>query len=339
MHVEWVFRGCNGSQKNEIQAYWDQKLPRLERLLAKFPDQLRDMQITLRHLPRIGRFENRAVVHLPTNTLVVEEAGESWTEALDTVTDTLVRRIKSHKEKLRGDWTYRRRRRRREEFDAAGPLLVQDRKMHRQEEFFALLRPLLKRLGHHARRELRLLELDGKVPMGAWTPRDVVDELLVRAWERFESQSSRITLEVWLMGLAQEILDEIAAGTFALSLETPLPQPEFGAEREEEEHDDFFTEHELPTLADTLPDRDSTTIWDMLDRDEQREALERALAQLAPLERQAFVQHELDGFDLDEIAVIQDRPKNAVVADIESAKAKLRATVGTSGQVASTYEK
>ncbi|MBN2130034.1 MAG: ribosome-associated translation inhibitor RaiA, partial [Sedimentisphaerales bacterium] len=143
MQVHWAFRACSDYLKPHMRDYWEEKLPRLERLLKRFPDPLREMWLTVNTLPHPERFETKAVVHLPTSTLVAEEVAESWEESFDKVADELSRQIKRHKEKLRGDWVYRRKRRRREDLSAVGAHLASDGSTSSREKFFELLRPLM----------------------------------------------------------------------------------------------------------------------------------------------------------------------------------------------------
>jgi DNA-directed RNA polymerase specialized sigma24 family protein/ribosome-associated translation inhibitor RaiA len=311
-----------------MRAYWEKELPRFERLLQHFPDQLKDMWITVRRVRRPERFETKVVVQLPTQTLAVEKDAESWMESFDKAADTLGLRIKRHKEKLRGEWALRRRRRRGEELSTAGPQLARDRKQDRRQEFFALLGPWLGQLKHQVRRELRLLELEGEIRRNEWTAEDIVDEVLVRAWEKFASQHDHATLDVWIMTILHEIFDEIVSRGYQVSLNTPLSRP--AEPLEEDSYSSFFLDHELATLADVLPDGEDTATWDTFEREEQRRRLEHTLAKLDPRGRQAFVQHVTEGFDPAEIALMQDREEEEVVADIEAGHAALRREVNSS---------
>jgi RNA polymerase sigma factor (sigma-70 family) len=326
MKVHWNFHRCNNGLKSEMRTYWRKELPRFERLLQDFPDQLKEMWLTVRRVARPDRFETKVVVQLPTQTLVVEKRGESWMESFDKAADKLVLRIKRHKDKLRGEWAMRRRRRRREELTSVGPQLSRDRKQDRRHDFFALLGPSMERLKHQVRRELRLLELEGTIRQNEWTAEDIVDEVVVRAWERFGSQPDPATLDVWMLTILQEIFDEVISHGFEVSLETPLPRPT--VQPEEDTYNAFFSDHELATLADVLPEDGNTVSWDSFEREEQARRLEQTLAKLDPRRRQAFVQHALEGYDSAEIARMQGREEREVAADIDAARATLRQEIG-----------
>jgi RNA polymerase sigma factor (sigma-70 family) len=322
MQVHWTFHDCGNQLKAEMRADWEKELPRFERLLQHFPDELQEMWVTARRLRRPERFETKVVVQLPTQTLVVEQTAESWMESFDKAADKLGLKIKRHKEKLRKEWAVRRRRQRREALSTAGPQLAHDRKQDRSREFFKMLGPWLEKLKHQVRRELRLLELEEQIGRNDWTAEGIVDEVLVRAWDRFSTQPDHATLDVWIMTILHEILDEVVSRGYQVSLDTPISWP--ADPSEEDSYSSFFLDHELATLADVLPDGEDTTIWDDLDREEQCRRLEQTLSKLDPRSRQAFVHHMMEGFDPAEVAAMQDREESEVAADIEAGRAALR---------------
>jgi len=121
MKTHWTFRGCDDQMKSESLAYWAKKAPRLERVLERFPDELRDLDMHLHRHPSLERYEGRLILHLPTGTLVAEDANSDVRPVLDQLADFLVASIKRHKERLRRDWLNRRRNRRRQGLDTIVP--------------------------------------------------------------------------------------------------------------------------------------------------------------------------------------------------------------------------
>lgn len=111
MKTRWTFHGCDDQSKAEVQAYWAKKAPRLERMLGRFPDERRELNLYLHWHPSLQRYEGRLILHLPTGVLVAEESEAGVRPLLDQLADFLVASVKRHKEKLRRDWSYRRRNR------------------------------------------------------------------------------------------------------------------------------------------------------------------------------------------------------------------------------------
>jgi hypothetical protein len=57
MSDHMVFQDCPDWQKEAIKSYWRQKVPRIERLLTRFPEDQRELRLTVTHKPK--RFDLR----------------------------------------------------------------------------------------------------------------------------------------------------------------------------------------------------------------------------------------------------------------------------------------
>jgi DNA-directed RNA polymerase specialized sigma24 family protein len=99
-----------------------------------------------------------------------------------------------------------------------------------------------------------------------------------------------------------------------------------------EEEQEWWVEDTAPTaLEDLLPGSERTEVWERLEAEEQRSRLSALMATLPKQQRQALVLHQLEGFDLAEIAMVQDRPEKAMAADLEAARRGLRARLAEAG--------
>jgi ribosome-associated translation inhibitor RaiA len=204
MSSHLVFNGCSDTVKAGLETYWAKKLPRLQKLLVPYRTDLQEIRLTVychQQNPQRSWYEARAAIHLPTGTLAAEADDEDPQVVLDRVTDTLATEIKRHKERVRKDYIFKRKSRQRADLNAAGPLFQGSAEAGRREDFFRLLRFLR----NHARHELKILELEGTLHRGEVTVDDLLDEVLVRAWERFKDRPRHLTLDVWLTGVLHEI--------------------------------------------------------------------------------------------------------------------------------------
>jgi ribosome-associated translation inhibitor RaiA len=93
-----------------LRDYWAKKEARLERLLGRFPEALRDLAIGVSRQTSPDRLAVRAALHLPTRTLVAEVMEREPNAALDKLCDVLAAEIKRHRDQLRRDWEYGRKR-------------------------------------------------------------------------------------------------------------------------------------------------------------------------------------------------------------------------------------
>jgi ribosome-associated translation inhibitor RaiA/DNA-directed RNA polymerase specialized sigma24 family protein len=204
-----VFNGVDDAVKEGLEKYWEKKLPRLHKLLASYPPDLRDIWLTVHHHPQgppRSWYEARAVIHLPTGTVAAEADDKAPEAVLDQLADTLAERIRRHNERVRKDYVFKRKGRRRADLNAIAPLLQRDVEAGRREDFIRLLRPQLRYLRDHARRELRVLELEGPLHRREVAVADLLDEVLNRAWQRFADRPRHMPLVLWLTSLLHETL-------------------------------------------------------------------------------------------------------------------------------------
>jgi RNA polymerase sigma factor (sigma-70 family) len=330
MQTHWVFNDCDERLKEPIRGYWDKKQPRLEKLLQHFPPDLQFLGLTLYRHAHPPSFEVRAALHLPTGTLVAEETAKDFPQALDRVADVLAREIKRHVERLRRDDLYRRKGRQRECLAAAGPFLERDAASGRRAAFFDLLRPQLGSLHDYARRELHILELEGVLPKGECVPADLVDEVLLMAWQRFANRPRHKPLDLWLIDLLHEYLERWRQQPAALSL-VGQDRDQGSPVEEQEWWASLLGDTAQVGLEELLPGSEGTEAWERLEAEEQRARLSTLMAALPKRQRQALVLHILEGLDPAEIAMVQDRPEKAVLADLEAARQALRTRMAEAG--------
>src|SRR5262249_33944211 len=155
MNSHLVFNDCDDATKAHLETYWQKKLPRLQKLLVPYRTDLQDIRLTVYRHPQSREgswYEIRAVIYLPTGTLATEAHDKYPELALDHVADTLAAEIKKHKEHVRRDYIFKRKGRNRADLGAAGSLLDRDVEIGRRQDFFRLLRPMLRFLRDHARR-------------------------------------------------------------------------------------------------------------------------------------------------------------------------------------------
>jgi RNA polymerase sigma factor (sigma-70 family) len=199
----------------------------------------------------------------------------------------------------------------------------------RRREFFEVLRPLLSYLRDHARRELRLLEIEGTLHKGEVTVTDLLDDVIVRAWERYAQRPRDMGLDLWLIQLLHESLDAWikqkprSTSKFEKAAEEALPH-----ERLQVDDQEWWLwllgEDEQITLHDVIPDHQAETIQQRIETEDLKDRLLSWLSELPKEARQAFVLHVLENYAPAEIAKLQNRSEFEVRADIEATRSALR---------------
>jgi RNA polymerase sigma factor (sigma-70 family) len=310
----------------------------LHKLLASYSPKLRDIWLTV-HRKDQGHqgdcYEARAVLYLPTGTLAAEADDKDPETDLDLVADALAAKIERHNRRVRKDTVTKGKVGQRADLNAISPLLQRDAERGRKDEFFRLLRPQLRFLKDHARRELMILEIDGTLHRGEVTVSDLLDEVTLRAWQRFAQRPQHQPLDLWLTNLLHESLEQLIKQEPRphVSLEVKhemappgdVPPMEEKQEKEEKEWwDELDPFEEKVELEDVLLDSQGTEPWDELESDEQWERLLSLIGELPDIQRQTLLLHVLENYNTAEIAMLQNRPENEVMADIEAARRTLR---------------
>jgi RNA polymerase sigma factor (sigma-70 family) len=344
MISHWVFTGVDNALKARLEAAWEKELPRIQELLKPYSPDLQEIRLTVIHhesRPQGSRYEVKAVLRIPTGTLAAEASGRDPEALLDHVADTLVTEIKRHKERVRRDYSSQQKNRSRADLSAVVPVLQRHVEDGDRGNFFRLLRPLLGYLRDYVRRELRHLELKGVLHRGEMTVEDILDEVLVRAWDRFSDRPRDLDLDLWLTNLVHDVLKDwskqeprphLSLDESAVEvMPDEVPRPD-----EEAWWADLLDEEERYTLGDLIPDTEGTDRWDDLEGEEQRDRLLSLLGDLPPAQRQAFLLYALEDYGTDEIAKLQGRTEDQVKADIEAARKMLRERLMADGQARET---
>ncbi|HUG94458.1 MAG TPA: sigma factor-like helix-turn-helix DNA-binding protein [Planctomycetaceae bacterium] len=318
MRTGWTCRGCDRADEDRLRSLWQTREDELQARLPHRSGGRIELQLALEHGGDCSEWDVRAALFLPGRTCVAQAASESPEAALDQIGGELVRALEAHNgldgQPAGSPLT-------RQTFQAVSPLLERFAETANGGAFLAFLRPLVKSLEGYVRRELRILIRDRALPAAQVTAADVLDEALVRCWERFDRRPRDLPLDAWLVRLIEESLNEFARGAAHESIERRMPLP---TEEPHSSWDDTWVaragEPESIGFAELLPGRPGIDVWDRLDADSHQAALTEMLAQLSRPQRQALIFHAVEGYDPAEIADFQDRPVEEVLADIATAR-------------------
>lgn len=333
MKTQWTFHQCGRIEKS-ARDYWAVKTQSLEWLLTNYDRDAKRVYLTLYHHAEPEQWELRAVLHLPTGTLTVEDTSSVLMEAIDKVADKLVSGIGRHKRELRTRQLQRRRKHRRRQFASVNEFLTQDALANRTDAFAALILPYADQLYDHARRELRILEDQGEIPRGEFNPADLVDDLMLRACERYRDRFPETSLDVWLFEQLNQQLDELRLAEPPISLAAAEPEVISDEVDDGDLGDDHYWMDRLleppPTLSleEMVPDERWNDIWNKLEATERHQQLTQLLQGLPKHQRQALILRDAYGFEIFEIARALGRCSTDVESDLLEAREKVRAGLG-----------
>lgn len=319
MYVDWTYDGCEQDEERKIERCWEVYQQELESKLGALPLEPSELRLAVAHDSDSDEWEVQAALHLPNKTLSAHQTAESIERVFDRVVAALVREVDEQSDIATVI------ERRRQGLQAILPLLERNRSANRSDGFFTFLHPLMQTLRTHAERELEILELEGTLAGEDVEPDDVLDEAMLRAWERFGSRPPDVAFDLWLIGLIHEVVAKCAEG---LSHES-LQQERESANPDEDEptSSQSWIENTIATepleIGDLLPGHPGVDSWDRLDLETKQTRLTRLLSVLTREERQTLVLGAVEGYELQDIARFQDRPLAEVTQVFERARQKL----------------
>jgi DNA-directed RNA polymerase specialized sigma24 family protein/ribosome-associated translation inhibitor RaiA len=303
---------------------------RIERLLTRFPEDQRELRLTVTHKPK--RYDLHVVLLLPTGSLAADASSATDREAIDAVVDKLAAELRRHKELIRHEHLYRRKQHRQELSRRAAAQLQPETRPLDREAFFNLLNPLMDRLRDHAQHELLVAELQGRIGREEVTVTDLLDEVIVRAWAQLAHRDETEPVEVWLTRLLHEVLDQQIADTQAVHsiyerVDAGNSDAQAAAARASEDGP-VWEEPSTVMLEDVLPSHEVGEPWQQLEAIDQMKWVLAQLGTVSAAQRRAFTLHLLDGWEPDEIAMVQGRSVEEVRGDIEAVRQILRDRLG-----------
>jgi DNA-directed RNA polymerase specialized sigma24 family protein/ribosome-associated translation inhibitor RaiA len=334
MQVQWTFDGCASKTKGRCRDYWEKKHERLERLLSSIPADSKKLRIRVYCYPdQVNRFEARGVLNLPGRALAVQFSNLELFTVLDGLSDKLVSAAKKYKEQSVHFVRQKRRLQSSDDLIAAQPLLTWDEKAERKESFFSILRPLLGFLERYARSEIKVYELEGLLSPGRVEVADVVNEVVLLAWEKFHEKPKDLSLEFWLIRLLQEVFGRIEWEGQFVSLDQNFPLADIDYTAEPDWFEEMLGYQEEFTLAELVPDYDETEEWEQLDDVERNLHFYTVLQKIPSYQRQAYLLHALDEYSLEDVSKIQDRNGEEIEKDIMKSRKAMKDYMYETGMV------
>jgi RNA polymerase sigma factor (sigma-70 family) len=205
-----------------------------------------------------------------------------------------------------------------------------------KDEFFRRVVPLLQSLKSYIKRRLRIAYLSEEIRTGVAGSGDILDDVILEAYQEYAKKPPDLTLEQWLYQIANRKLDSYIAKQARTdqrrsSLET-LGQSELGTLKELPFTADAEGE---PWLVEDLDDSeiqprdlevpaDPDTPEAQLERKEELRLLFNALCRIPDRDRTVFDLAVIEGFPCGAVARMLQVPENEVREIVERVRRQLR---------------
>jgi RNA polymerase sigma factor (sigma-70 family) len=209
-----------------------------------------------------------------------------------------------------------------------------------KEEFFNQITPLLKPLRSYIKRRLRLAYLTLQIRTPVYTSGDLLDQVILRAYERYGNKPANLTLEEWVYHLANRAVDNYISRRKAEDARRSSLENLNRAE--------LRTLDEIPFTADAdgevwfpeelddseIPSRDFPAPPSHLDPEKELEMEEEvsqileALSRIPERERTVFELYVVEGFPKESVARIYGIPPEQVQAIADKVRAQVQQRIG-----------
>jgi RNA polymerase sigma factor (sigma-70 family) len=283
-----------------LHQMFGERAAELKRRLKDFPPELVQLEGRIEKNPNHALYRASLRLKLPSTVLAVAEEGHDLTAIMAEAFEDLFRRTDKHLARLRREplWKRSERRKRLRSLVKSPP---EAEEQERRRLYFDLIQSHLDALYGFVQRELLYLESTGALAPGQLSAEELVDTVVLRGLEAFEQRPHRLTVSQWLISLALQVLTEEAErlrrerAVETLSLEGPPPQPAEEPTYQDEERFDYWEPEERLRLEDLVPLEDAPTPEQAQVRRDMQLALQRAIAVLPRVWRQAVVLTALEG--------------------------------------------
>jgi RNA polymerase sigma factor (sigma-70 family) len=272
-------------------------------------------------------------LRLPSGQMAVQKSASTASSAVKLAFDDLLQQISKHKDLLRSSHKWQRRRV--ADFRPEPRVAFEDTVAAVQvptvssDDIRSYVNANLGRLERFVERELYFRETAEEFAPDSITKEEVIDEAIARALSnglKGGEQPESLALEPWLYRLALRAIEDLSVRSpeslSLIHLEDSARRPNVRAS--DEPGLQFHQPDETLTEESVIPDRRAATPEDIASSDELLALVQFALEGAGRADREAFILHAIEGFSLDEIAVITDRKPDEVRSSIESARKHLR---------------
>ncbi|WP_456432143.1 sigma-70 family RNA polymerase sigma factor [Thermosulfuriphilus sp.] len=325
LKVQEVYREISPADRESARRYLEKIWERFERLTRHINPDLKLLRVVVEGLEKKKTYYVHLTLSLPWGVLSARGEHKRLKSAFKVARERLEREYAEAAARIRGEAVYKRKNRYYQELSAAFADLAADRQAGLKERFDDRLKPILRNLYRIARREIIFYQLTGDLPPGAIDPADIVDEVILWAYEHYDDLVATSSLPLVLHQKMIEILRQEVAKyrgeRISIEEELPLDDVRF---RLQEDLDSPYYEPELLRWEDVLPSDVAVEPEEVLSAEELTNLIMRELSHLPEEKRQAFVWHVIDGYDIMEVAKIIGVSKEEIARWIEEVRGHLK---------------
>ena len=334
MRIHVSYQGLEKKNKKSLAAFIREQAEKLEQKLGPLAEHDPGIRATVQKHARKPRYRFGANLHVLHKIISAEEEGEDAFSVIRAVFGELERQAQRYKSRLKNEHLWKRKARRRQLLPATTSAGTTATEQGRQKaaSWFDDVTPYLDDLYDFALREITYLQAIDDLRPGDLQPDELVDAVVVSAYEKQQHKPDRLDLRAWLHQLAIDLLDEEVARSRqrrkAISLETVIEDEDIDTDIYEfYQPDEVLKLEDLIGTPEALPEQQAE-----IAQTEQAQA-QQGLARLPRNWRRGALLHHGAGFPVETVAAIM-RTETAMVEELLATAARfLNDLSATSGSI------
>jgi RNA polymerase sigma factor (sigma-70 family) len=326
------------SKTADLENLITQRIEKLQKRLQVFRPDMISLYGSVDEHPKMG-FNVSLNLRLPSGQLAAREVADTAPSAIKLCFDSLKEQLLKHMDRLRAAYKWPRRRRPTGRTETQVPfeetLASVQADVVSTQDINGWLNANLEELRRFVERELRYRSNSGQVHVRQITPEEVMGEAIAHALDGRTEKPEKVTLEPWLYFLSRAAIDRLAEQARNAAGEVGL---ESSVRREEVTGSDeamlqFHHPDEMLTNENVIPDDGAATPEEIAASDEVMGMIELVLRNAHHEDREAFILFTMEGFTVQEIAVITERKPEEVRTSIAKAREQLRKALPVAEQL------
>ena len=320
------------SKTPDVEREINQHIQKLETRLQVFRPDLVHLHAVIEEKPARTGIEVRLDLRLPSGDIAASDVAPTTDTAIKGAFEDLLERVTKHKDLLRAHHKWPNRRRAGQtpviaEMPFEETLAAVQPAKASEEDISTYLNANLPRLRRFVDREIVYREANGDLQPDQLRADEIIDEAIANALDHHE-KPEKLAVEAWLYRLTLRALQDLSSRSRedvdSISLDDRARVFEMSPTSNDETRLEFHQPDESVLHEQIIPNRGISTPEDTAAQSEVITLIERALRGTKPYDREAFLLFTIEGFTVDEIVAISNRPQDAVRKSIQAAREYLR---------------
>jgi len=336
--------GIHHRTKEAVESQLEELTPRLKRILFQFRPEEKTLRVHLAQ-QKNNTYRLTMSIRMPSKNILIERTGHALIPLVTEAKQALLEQVKVQTSVIRREHlrakSVQQGQAVREAVDVAPTAAEHHDEEELKDRFSARLGLVLEDLRSHVSRLIRSSQLAGDLQPGYLKPGEVVNEVILRAYEIFRSSGmeGEISPPMLYQQAEKIILDEIRGceeseeNVVSMEAEPPHKAQLWDVNDSGEELLGYAPPEESLVYEEIMPDVHLPDPVRAMTEEEQMEQILTGLSGESPHARSAFLLDRVEGFEIYEIAWIQERTEAEVLRDIKKCEERLKEAYLSSGKV------